>query len=87
MKIATIGLERREQRLVQKFVTQPAVALDHARSLLADWQDDYNTVRPHSSIGNTSHNAAPRKMPSPILQHGLAWSAPPAAGQNTLGIA
>src|SRR6195256_3425761 len=27
-------------------------SLDHARSLLADWQDDYNTVRPHSSIGN-----------------------------------
>ncbi len=27
-------------------------SLDHARSLLADWQDDYNTVRPHSSMGN-----------------------------------
>ena len=28
-------------------------SVDHARSLLADWQDDYNTVRPHSSIGGT----------------------------------
>jgi len=27
-------------------------SLDHARRLLADWQKDYNTVRPHSSIGN-----------------------------------
>ena len=27
-------------------------SLDHARNLLADWQDDYNTIRPHSSIGN-----------------------------------
>ena len=27
-------------------------SLDHARELLAAWQDDYNTVRPHSGIGN-----------------------------------
>jgi hypothetical protein len=27
-------------------------SLDHVRGLLADWQDDYNTARPHSSIGN-----------------------------------
>jgi putative transposase len=27
-------------------------SLDHARELLADWQSDYNTVRPHSGIGN-----------------------------------
>jgi putative transposase len=25
-------------------------SLDHARELLAEWQDDYNTVRPHSAI-------------------------------------
>ena len=28
------------------------LSLDHARELLAEWQDDYNTVRPHSGIGN-----------------------------------
>jgi putative transposase len=28
------------------------VSLDHAREVLADWRDDYNTVRPHSAIGN-----------------------------------
>lgn len=27
-------------------------SIDHARELLAEWQDDYNTVRPHSGIGN-----------------------------------
>ena len=27
-------------------------SLEHARELLAEWQDDYNTVRPHSGIGN-----------------------------------
>jgi putative transposase len=27
-------------------------SLDHARELLAAWQDDYNTLRPHRGIGN-----------------------------------
>ena len=27
-------------------------SLDQACRLLVDWQKDYNTVRPHSSIGN-----------------------------------
>jgi putative transposase len=27
-------------------------SLDHARDMLAIWKDDYNTVRPHSAIGN-----------------------------------
>jgi putative transposase len=27
-------------------------SLDHAREALAAWKDDYNTVRPHSAIGN-----------------------------------
>jgi len=25
--------------------------LDHARSAIAEWADDYNNVRPHSSLG------------------------------------
>ena len=28
--------------------------LDHARSAVAEWVEDYNTVRPHSSIGYQS---------------------------------
>ena len=27
-------------------------SLDYAREALTDWKDDYNTVRPHSAIGN-----------------------------------
>jgi len=27
-------------------------SLDHARDMLEIWKDDYNTVRPHSAIGN-----------------------------------
>jgi putative transposase len=27
-------------------------SLAHARETLADWKDDYNTVRPHSALGN-----------------------------------
>jgi putative transposase len=27
-------------------------SLAHARAVLAEWQLDYNTVRPHSSLGN-----------------------------------
>lgn len=27
-------------------------SLAHARAALADWKDDYNLIRPHSSIGN-----------------------------------
>lgn len=27
-------------------------SLDHARQVLADWQHDYNTVRPHSALAN-----------------------------------
>lgn len=27
-------------------------SLDHAREVLALWKDDYNTIRPHSALGN-----------------------------------
>ncbi|MCK1691727.1 transposase [Bradyrhizobium sp. 145] len=44
------------------------LSLDHARELLAEWQHDYNTVRPHSAIGN--------KAPISLLN---GSSAPPPA--------
>ena len=28
------------------------ISLDHVREALTEWKDDYNTVRPHSAIGN-----------------------------------
>lgn len=44
-------------------------SLDHARDALADWKDDYNTVRPHSAIGNVPP-AAYAKLSDPVMQRG-----------------
>ncbi|GAN88487.1 transposase [Komagataeibacter intermedius TF2] len=34
-------------------------SLSHARQILADWQEDYNTVRPHSQLnGRTLEQVA-----------------------------
>jgi putative transposase len=45
------------------------VSLAHARSALADWMDDYNTVRPHSAIGNVPP-AVYAKLSDPAMQRG-----------------
>jgi putative transposase len=45
------------------------VSLAHARVALADWKDDYNTVRPHSSIGNVPP-ADFAKLSDPAMQRG-----------------
>jgi putative transposase len=42
-------------------------SLDHAREALADWKDDYNTVRPHSAIGNVPP-AVYAKLSDPAMQ-------------------
>jgi putative transposase len=42
-------------------------SLAHARVVLADWMDDYNTVRPHSAIGNMPP-AAYAKISAPVMQ-------------------
>jgi putative transposase len=40
-------------RLRDEFLNETLFrSLDHAREALTAWQDDYNTVRPHSAIGN-----------------------------------
>ncbi|MEP1327714.1 transposase, partial [Pseudophaeobacter sp.] len=36
--------------------------LDDARRKLALWRDDYNSVRPHSSLGNQTPAEAPRAL-------------------------
>jgi putative transposase len=36
--------------MCERFWTPPS--LTHAREALAIWKDDYNTVRPHSALGN-----------------------------------
>jgi putative transposase len=43
------------------------VSLTHARSALAAWQIDYNTVRPHSAIGNVPP-ADFAKLSDPAMQ-------------------
>lgn len=44
-------------------------SLGHARALLADWKDDYNTVRPHSAIGNMPP-AVYATLSDPVMQRG-----------------
>lgn len=45
-------------------------SLDHARELLAEWQDDYNTVRPHSGIGNLPPSTYARLTASEMQRDG-----------------
>jgi len=45
------------------------VSLAHARSALEYWRDDYNTVRPHSAIGNVSPSEF-AKLGVPAMQRG-----------------
>ena len=42
-------------------------SLAHAREVLSLWKDDYNIVRPHSSLGNLSP-AAYAKRSDPVMQ-------------------
>jgi len=42
-------------------------SLVHARAVLADWKDDYNTVRPHSGLGNLPP-AVYAKHSVPVMQ-------------------
>jgi len=50
-------------------------SLDHAREALADWKDDYNTVRPHSAIGNVPP-AIYAKLSDPVMQRGGSLEQP-----------
>ena len=43
------------------------VSLVHARSALSEWMDDYNTIRPHSGLGNLSP-ADFAKLSAPAMQ-------------------
>lgn len=42
-------------------------SLAHAREALAAWQDDYNTIRPHSAIGNQAP-AVYARLSAPTMQ-------------------
>jgi putative transposase len=43
------------------------ISLAHARAALDDWRDDYNTVRPHSALGNLPP-AIYAKLSDPAMQ-------------------
>jgi putative transposase len=55
-------------------------SIAHAREALAIWKDDYNTVRPHSSIGNVPP-AVYAKLSDPAMQRDgsleLPWGSAP----------
>ena len=64
-------------------------SLAHAREALAIWRDDYNTVRPHSAIGNVPP-AVYAKLSDPVMQRDgslrLSGSAPhPVASPSQRG--
>jgi putative transposase len=55
-------------RLRDEFLNETLFgSLAHARAALADWRNDYNLVRPHSSIGNLAP-AVYAKLSAPAMQ-------------------
>ena len=50
-------------------------SLGHAREALAGWKDDYNTVRPHSAIGNVPP-VIYAKLSDPVMQRGGSLEQP-----------
>jgi putative transposase len=66
------------------------VSLAHARAVLTAWKDDYNTIRPHSRIGNLPP-ATYAKLSDPAMQRdgtlrSLGGSAPhPVAPPSLMG--
>jgi putative transposase len=68
-------------RLRDEFLNETLFSsLDHARELLAEWQDDYNTVRPHSAIGNLPPTIYARLKASDMQRDGtpeLTWGSAP----------
>ena len=51
-------------------------SLTHVRTALAIWRDDYNTVRPHSALGNLPP-AVFAELSVPGMQRGRGLRAPP----------
>jgi putative transposase len=44
--------------------------LDHVRGLLTEWQNDYNTIRPHSGIGNQTPSTHAKLIASEMQRAG-----------------
>ena len=52
------------------------ISLSHARAALDVWKDDYNTVRPHSSLGNLPPAAYAKLSASAMQRDGTLRSLP-----------
>jgi len=57
------------------------VDLRHAREVIETWRVDYNTVRPHSSLGYLTPEefaatvaARPASPPTPVVSIAPAWA-------------
>ena len=57
------------------------MGLQHARKMIEDWRMDYNTVRPHSSLGYRTPEeyaaivaARPASPPTPVVSIDPAWA-------------
>lgn len=44
--------------------------VDHARDEIENWREDYNTVRPHSSLNNQTPEAFAKKSRAPLGEQG-----------------
>jgi len=65
-------------------------SLVHAREALAIWKDDYNTVRPHSAIGNVppavyAKLSDPAKQRDGSLRYVMASATRPVASPSQCG--
>jgi putative transposase len=65
-------------------------SLDHAREALARWKDDYNTLRPHSRIGDPppalyAQLSAPRTQRDGALRYMGASAPRPVAPPSQMG--
>lgn len=56
--------------------------LDHARSAIAEWAEDYNNFRPHSSLGYQT----PADYAGSIAAQNESFAFPPVAHTAPLGV-
>ncbi len=62
--------------------------LDHARSAIAEWREDFNTARPHSSLGYQTPAAFAATLPATGYDAALidSFASPPVAQPAPYGV-
>jgi len=64
---------RRNGRLREECLNETLfTSLGHARAVLGAWKDDYNTVRPHSSLGGRTPSEIAAQAGAGHARHLLA---------------